>query len=99
MSQDKHLGREAEGGEEDDYDEDDEVPTSSVAGTNGSVRRDSGIDFSDDGANGGLSHEEEDPSSKAKSKKKHKGKGGNNCSKKPGKEVEFKSGMIFNLEM
>lgn len=75
----------------------------------GSVRRDSGIDFSDDGgsANGGLLHdagEEEEEDQKhsgdgvstgdaGKKKNKRKGKGGKN------KALEFKSGMIFNLEM
>lgn len=48
-------------------------------------RRDSGVDFSD-------GHEEES----AEGGRQKKGKGRN---KGKGQELEFKSGMIFNLEM
>lgn len=71
----------------------------------GSIRRDSGVDFSDD-ANGGLSHEDDEEqqqqqqdsgSEHKKSQKKKNRKGDKNGNRK--REVEFKSGMIFNLEM
>lgn len=53
-------------------------------------RRDSGVDFSD----GATSHEEES----AEGGRQKKGKG-RNKGKGQGQELEFKSGMIFNLEM
>lgn len=51
-------------------------------------RRDSGVDFSD----GATSHEEESAEGGRQKKEKGRNKG-------KGQELEFKSGMIFNLEM
>lgn len=104
--QDKQGGASEEASTGADEDEDE--------GEEGNVRRrDSGIDFDvdDETSNGGLSHEEDGedkknaggaPSSAAagNKKKKRKGKsgsGGEGGNRKA--EVEFKSGMIFNLEM
>lgn len=75
----------------------------------GCIRRDSGVDFSDDGGHGSMSHEDDEeeenandgPAAMAATKKANKKQKKKKSHQRIGKvaEFEFKSGLIFDLEM
>lgn len=79
-------------------------------GEEGCIRRDSGVDFSDDGGHGSMSHEDDEddrvgsgdgPVALAEVKKANKKQKKKKSHQRIGKvaEFEFKSGLIFDLEM